>query len=282
MPLLQQKVLMGLGKEVAVLIAGVAMRRPTRRSRIGCGKAPSARVVKVEQIDRPCRFELANRVDPHNGGPIEEVQMQFSLKTLAGTIAFIAIACCSLVYASSAWSSALFTAGTGLLIFAVLAAIYRPNAARAFWIGCAVSGWAYLLLTCGPFSTIRPLDERGRFNRHSELATAHLARWTYRTVLPKIRQPPAAGSMSAGGFFSGGMMGGSSQMPMGGMGAGEAGSMAGDNGMSDFTGSYGGSVSTSSYPDETSFIRVSHALSLWLFALAGGIAGRWLSKRRAG
>jgi hypothetical protein len=30
------------------------------------------------------------------------------------------------------------------------------------------------------------------------------------------------------------------------------------------------------YPDETSFVRVSHALWTWLVALAGGIMGRWL------
>ena len=40
------------------------------------------------------------------------------------------------------------------------------------------------------------------------------------------------------------------------------------------------SVTARSYPDETSFIRVSHALWTWLFALAGGLAGRWLFTRR--
>jgi hypothetical protein len=45
--------------------------------------------------------------------------------------------------------------------------------------------------------------------------------------------------------------------------------------------STGGSAPTSYYPDLESFIHVSHALWLWLFALAGGAIGRWLYSTRA-
>src|SRR5687767_11146988 len=87
---------------------------------------------------------------------------QFSLKGLAGIVAFAAVACCSLIYATQAWSSMIFTAAVMLLIFAVVAGVYRQGAARAFWAGCAISGWIYLLLIFGPFSATRYLDERGR------------------------------------------------------------------------------------------------------------------------
>jgi hypothetical protein len=197
---------------------------------------------------------------------------QFSLKALAGAVAFAAVACCSLIYASSTWSATIYTSAIVLLIFALLATLYRQGAARAFWAGCAISGWVYLLLVFGPFSGTRHLDERGRLNRNSELATAHLARWAYETVLPKLRQQPPN---VVGGFFPGGMSGGG--------GAGEGGMFAG--GMPGMAGGFGGGVpvaTTTNYPDETSFIRVSHALWTWLFALAGGIMASWLyAKRRS-
>jgi hypothetical protein len=222
---------------------------------------------------------------------------QFSLKGLAGIVAFAAVACCSLIYATQVWSSTLFTAAVVLLIFALVAVIYRQGAARAFWAGCAISGWIYLLLIFGPFAATRYLDERGRTNKASELATTHLARWVYDKVLPKLRQSESqvagegmfapdgggggeGGGMMAGGMMAGGMSGGYG-MPGGGMQSGMGGSFSG--GMAGMPGGYGGRVTTvpsASYPSETNFLRVSHALWTWLFALAGGIAARWVYARR--
>ncbi len=99
---------------------------------------------------------------------------QFSLRALAGIVAFAAVACCSLIYASQVWSSMLFTAAVVLLIFALVATIYHRGSARAFWAGSAISGWIYLLLALGPLAATRYLDERGRLNKASELATTHL------------------------------------------------------------------------------------------------------------
>ncbi len=75
---------------------------------------------------------------------------QFSLMTLAGVVAFVAIACAALVYASALWSSILFTSVIVWLILAMLAAIYRQGSARAFLVGSAICGWTYLLLVFWP------------------------------------------------------------------------------------------------------------------------------------
>jgi hypothetical protein len=77
---------------------------------------------------------------------------QFSLKTLAGAVTLIAVACCALVYASSAWSAGLYTAAIVFLAFATLAAAYGHGRARAYWVGCAFCGWLYLLLVFGPIA----------------------------------------------------------------------------------------------------------------------------------
>jgi hypothetical protein len=196
---------------------------------------------------------------------------QFSLKTLAGIVAFSAVACCSLIYASDTWSATIFTSAIVFLAFATLAASYSRESARAYWVGCAFCGWLYLLLVFGPLSGTQRVNTMGQLNVDSELATTHLARWLYQSVLPKLRQPPHTVVVTALGL---------------GSDAGLTGTLVPDGGtvMLDL---YTGSpvtpapvVATRSYPDETSFIRVSHALWTWLFALAGGIMGRWLYAKR--
>lgn len=184
---------------------------------------------------------------------------QFSLLTLAGIVACFAIGSCALVYASTAWSSTLTTAAVLFLIVATLAAVYRQGRTRAFWLGCAVGGWLYLLLTGWLFTGYRNVDTMGQANLDSELATSHLARWVYQRVLPSVRKPPQP------------------QPFMGPGGQGFGGSGVGGNGFG-----AGGFpvVPMSDYPDEVTFIRVNHAIWLWIFALAGGAAGRWLYATR--
>jgi hypothetical protein len=195
---------------------------------------------------------------------------QFSLKTLAGIVAFAAVACCSLIYATSTWSATIYTAAIVFLAFATLAAVYRREGARAYWVGCAFCGWLYLLLVFGPLSGTQQVNTMGQLNVGSELATTHLARWLYGTVLPKLREPPSATQVA-----------GSGPIPL-------PGSLVFDTaaGTRQVAITQLGFVSAppaaAHYPDETSFIRVSHALWTWMFALAGGIMASWLyAKRRS-
>lgn len=209
---------------------------------------------------------------------------QFSLASLGAIVALTAVACCALVYASDTWAVALFTSVILFLAFATVAAIYRESRARAYWLCAAVFGWLYLLLIFGPFSGTRHLEDNGRLNEDPELATARVARWAYQTVLPKLRQPPPPVT-SGGGFFpsgGGGTFGPATGMS-GGIGGGE-GMLGGVGGMpGGMTGSGGPGVpvaTTSNYPNEPDFMRVSQAIWTWLSALIGGALGTWLYASR--
>jgi hypothetical protein len=206
---------------------------------------------------------------------------QFSLKTLAGIVAFAAVACCSLVYASSTWSATIYTAAIVFLAFATLAAVYSRERVRAYWLACAFCGWLYLLFVFGPLSATQQMVSPGQLNVDSELATTHLARWLYATVLPKLREPLKT---TAGATVT---------LAPGGTSVVEvaldqvAWRLAPDaitlfdvnTGMPVAAGTSlatAPSTVAAYYPDETSFVRVCHALWTWLFALAGGLAGKWL------
>jgi hypothetical protein len=209
---------------------------------------------------------------------------QFSLKTLAGMVAFAAVACCSLIYASQAWSAVLYTAAIVLLAFATLAAAYHRQRVRAFWLGCAVCGWLYVLLVLGPLPGTRQMASPGQLNIDSELATTHLARWVYANVLPKLRTPPSAISSVKLKFAPQGASGEATLEKVYVTGSGVVTRLDVDTVLSVVTGETLATLSPASavsrYPDETSFVRVSHALWTWLFALAGGLAGSWLYSRQ--
>jgi hypothetical protein len=172
---------------------------------------------------------------------------QFSLATLGGMVACSSIACAALVYASETWSTVLFTSAILFLTVAILLIIYRAGSARAFWVGCAVFGWTYLLLH---FWLGRSLD--------ADLATSQLAKWAYWHILPEVRTPPAPqdvprlpGGGGGGNFFPQFGGGGTSKLPP-----------------------------PADYPEEATFVRVAHAVWTWFFLLVGGVLGRYLYATR--
>jgi WD40 repeat protein len=82
--------------------------------------------------------------------PRYRIRLQFSLVSLFGLAAVVALACAALVNASPLWASAWYTFTLLLLLTATLAAVFRPRN-RAFWLGFVVFGWAYLFLGFGPW-----------------------------------------------------------------------------------------------------------------------------------
>lgn len=71
---------------------------------------------------------------------------RFTLAGMLGSIAVVAVACAALANPSPIWAALVVTAVLGLLTYAVLAAIFRRGARRAFWIGLATVGWGYTYL----------------------------------------------------------------------------------------------------------------------------------------
>jgi hypothetical protein len=197
---------------------------------------------------------------------------QFSLWWLLGLTALVAVGCTALMNASAAWAMSLHSALLALLLVAVLRAIYRHGAVRAFWIGFALFGWVYLILVYWVHYNSQFTDG---FNdpRGSELATTWLLQWGYDTLLPLVRQPPAATALlgpSFGGGFGGGLAAGSG----GALPQASGGTIAGAFG--------GGAAPVPYYPDLQTFIRVGQPLCALVLAILGGWTARWLYRPNSG
>ena len=85
---------------------------------------------------------------------MNSLTVRFSLATLMSIVAGAALMFAALRSASVFWASATFTLSVAVLLFSLLAVVFRRDAARAFWVGFLLFGWAYLSMVFGPwFST---------------------------------------------------------------------------------------------------------------------------------
>jgi hypothetical protein len=109
---------------------------------------------------------------------------QFSIAALFGVTVFVALACTALLNASEWWGSATCTLTLVVLLVAVLLSVFRRGPSRAFWVGFAIFGWAYVLLIFWPAP-----DPLSTCQRH--LLTTKLSNWAYFKLLPLVRTPPA-------------------------------------------------------------------------------------------
>lgn len=80
---------------------------------------------------------------------------RFNLASMLGAISFVAVGIAALREANDQWDSGLFSLTLGLLLSAVLLAVHRTDARRAFWIGFALFGWGYLSLSLIPSTESR-------------------------------------------------------------------------------------------------------------------------------
>jgi hypothetical protein len=202
----------------------------------------------------------------------------FSLQQLFLWTAFVALGCVALRNASDAWAAAMLGLVVLVLASAILLAIFRCEARRAFWIGFATFGGLYLLLlgygwsldpNTSPESPLRPYN----------LATTRISNvcyhWLYDAAFDKYNraQQQMMGGMSgmmgsSGGMpmYGGGTFDGSGMMPGGSMGYA---SMSGGMGMPAPLGPPPG-------PAQHEFANVAHALWTILLAMLGGCLASWL------
>lgn len=217
-------------------------------------------------------------------------RFQFSLRALLGATAFVAVACSTLLYASATIASVVFTLTVVVLLAAVAAALFRRGAARAFWVGFAIFGWAYLLLAQWPAPHIGmgiPAGGPGDFQESQGLATTQLMSFTYHALLPLVRTPPPQPYGPV--YWSSGPVYGA---PRGSSGPAPPVAVAPDGTIAPVpplpaagAGDPFGPATwapvtpapvtfTSSYPSYYAFMRVGHSLWAWLFALFGGLLAR--------
>ncbi len=85
---------------------------------------------------------------------------RFTIGNLAAAILFIAIALAALRDGSASWDRALFSATLLVLLTSILLAVHRTGRSRAFWLGFALFGWAYLAAAQLPEVRTRLLTTR--------------------------------------------------------------------------------------------------------------------------
>ena len=175
--------------------------------------------------------------------------VRFSLLSLVLLVLAAAFAFAALRSMSDVWASAAFTLSLAFLCVATLMTIFQEGGRRAFWTGCAVVGWIYSLVAFSPF-----------FKSESpELLTGRFLQYVYSKLPPEIQLPPAARQQ-----LGEGPLGQSMHTMYPGLGGVSA----------EFTVNI-----RRPFPQEQ-FRRVGHSLFSLMFALLGGICGRWLYQRQ--
>ena len=81
--------------------------------------------------------------------------MQFSLRHLLVSVAFVAVACTALLNANPWWVRGSWLVAVGLLFGAVVQALFRRGQRRAFWTGFAIAGWLCIVAGTNAFDGLR-------------------------------------------------------------------------------------------------------------------------------
>ena len=187
----------------------------------------------------------------------------FSLRQLLVWMGVIAMGCVALRSASTIWVAVMLGLALLTMTAAILFAVFRQGAERAYWIGFATFGWMYLLLLYSGWS-LQTNDAPETPLRPHNILTSRISsacyHWLYDAAFAKY-----FASFPSGRY--GGGMGGMG----GGFGSGGFGSMGGSPARPPAPG-----------PNEGDFVNVAHALWTLLLAAFGGLLAQWLSSSRKG
>jgi hypothetical protein len=76
--------------------------------------------------------------------------LRFNIASLLFVVLVLGVGFAALRESNDLWESGLFTLTIGVLLIAILLAVHRREAKRAFWFGFALFGWGYLALSLVP------------------------------------------------------------------------------------------------------------------------------------
>jgi hypothetical protein len=188
-------------------------------------------------------------------------RFRFSLLSLAGGTADVAVACASLVNASALVSSLIWGATLLCLTFALLCAMLSTPARRGFWVGFAVVGWLYALFAYGPLSGLSNVTSLDPLFRQAAEAMPQAKQLQTATALPLPRTyvVDTGTSLLVSADASQG-----------------ATSKAVDRALR-YLSVQASSVKNSDFID--SFVRISHAFVALLLGIVGGISGHFIRRR---
>jgi hypothetical protein len=117
---------------------------------------------------------------------------RFSIAGLLVTVGICAFGLTCLLNASTSWAAATFSIILGMLVVALIGIVYRTGERRSFWVGFAICGWLYMVLTTGPWF----VDRIG-----PRLVTTNLLDWAYPWLIPEKRRPSAMSPNSQDQLF---------------------------------------------------------------------------------
>jgi hypothetical protein len=86
---------------------------------------------------------------PRDKGAIMR-RFRFSIASLLGVVLFVALAVAALRASTDAWESGVLGLTLLILLTAVLLAVHRTDRKRAYWLGFALFGWVYLIVSLIP------------------------------------------------------------------------------------------------------------------------------------
>ncbi len=115
--------------------------------------------------------------------------LRFSIVGLMGIVLASAVGLTALRNASKTWAGAMLLLTCGILALAVVGAIYRQGARRAWWLGFSIFGWGYMALS-GCWSA----------NGLTDLPTTEVLK----ILKPWLAVSPPPGGGRFGGGFGGG------------------------------------------------------------------------------
>ena len=87
-------------------------------------------------------------------------RIRFNIASMLGIILVLGVGFAALRQASDLWDSGVFTVTLGVLSISILLAIHRTDKSRAFWLGLALFGSAYLGLSLVPTIESRLITNR--------------------------------------------------------------------------------------------------------------------------
>jgi hypothetical protein len=92
-----------------------------------------------------------SRFEPGHAGRITVGRYRFTLAALMGSLVLVAVGLAALRSPTAVWASLVILVALGTICGATVGAILRRGSDRRAWLGFAVFGWAYFLLTLSPW-----------------------------------------------------------------------------------------------------------------------------------
>jgi WD domain, G-beta repeat len=102
-------------------------------------------------------------------------RFRFSIASLLGVVLFISVALAALRASTDVWDGCLLGLDLAVLLTAILLVVHRTDRKRAYWLGFALFGWTYLIVSLIPPIGLRLPTTKGLTFIDSKIPGRHRA-----------------------------------------------------------------------------------------------------------